>query len=260
METSTAVVSRAGRTLDLRNLMDDLLKDQRVSSADHAQLLNSSRSKEEAMQHPLTYIAEKSLPDIKRAGARLDIDVLMQWLSEQSGQALFHLDPLKVNVPAITEVMSFEFAKRHNILAVQVSVDEVTIASAEPYLDSWQSNLEHVLRRPIKRVLIDPADLQRYTVEFYSLAKSVRGASGASGQATAGVANFEQLLELGDMKDPMPMISTSLILWIGFYNTLLISGPVIFILNRVVKWVMCVFVLMACCTTLMNFPLRWQWQ
>jgi len=191
------------RALDLRTLMDDLLQDKVISAEDHMRVLNSARSKDEALLHPLSYIAAQNLSDARKDG-RLAIAQLLQWLSEKTAQPLFHLDPLKVDVPAVTEVMSFEFAQRHHILAVHVSPDEVTIASAEPHVDSWQSNLEHVLRRPIKRVLIDPAELKRYTVEFYSLAKSVRGASGntASGAGLSTVTNFEQLLELGDMKDP----------------------------------------------------------
>ena len=191
------------RALDLRTLMDDLLQDKVISAEDHMRVLNSSRSKDEALLHPLSYIAAQNLSDARKDG-RLAIAQLLQWLSEKTAQPLFHLDPLKVDVPAVTEVMSFEFAQRHHILAVHVSPDEVTIASAEPDVNSWQSNLEHVLRRPIKRVLIDPAELKRYTVEFYSLAKSVRGASGNTGNGAglSTVTNFEQLLELGDMKDP----------------------------------------------------------
>ncbi|MFA7553101.1 MAG: GspE/PulE family protein [Spongiibacteraceae bacterium] len=183
--------------------MDDLLRDQRVSVEDHNRVLNSARSKEQAIKHPLSYIVEQNMADNSRGGARLDMPNLLRWLSEHCQQPVYHLDPLKINVPAITEVMSFEFAQRHKILAVAVSVDEVTIASSEPYVAAWQSNLEHVLRRPIKRVLIDPADLKRYTVEFYSLSKSVRGASGNAGSGNSvGIGNFEQLLELGEMKDP----------------------------------------------------------
>jgi general secretion pathway protein E len=191
------------RALDLRTLMDDLLQDQVIGSGDHMRVLNSSRSKDEALLHPLIYIAAQNLSDARREG-RLDMAQLLHWLSKKTEQPIFHLDPLKVDVPAVTEVMSFEFAQRHHILAVDVSADEVTIASAEPNVSSWQSNLEHVLRRPIKRVLIDPVDLKRYTVEFYSLAKSVRGAAGTAGggSSLSSVTNFEQLLELGEMKDP----------------------------------------------------------
>lgn len=191
------------RPLDLRMLMDALLRDGRISADTHTQVLNTSRSKEQATMHPLIYIGSQNLPDASRSGVRLDTPALLSWLAESCGMPLYHLDPLKINVPAITGAMSFEFAQRHKILAVDVTPDYVTIASCEPYITAWEDNLEHVLRRPIRRVLIDPEVLRRYTIELYSLSRSVRGASGAtSGNQPAGVTNFEQLLELGDMKDP----------------------------------------------------------
>ena len=194
---------QAERALDLPGLMDDLLRDQRIGHHDYRQVLNSCRSQEEALKHPLNYIAEQNLPDASREGAYLDIDALLVWLSELSQQPVYNFDPLKINVAAITGVMSFEFAKRHNILAVDVTADIVTVAHCQPYLSAWQSNLEHVLRRPIKPVLIDPAELVRYTAEFYSLSKSVRGASGsAEGNPFDGATGVEQLLALGDIKDP----------------------------------------------------------
>jgi general secretion pathway protein E len=203
MESAVFGEKQSERALDLRGLMDDLLRDLRISHRDHVQLLNSPRSKDDALKHPLAYIAGQNFADVKNPGHNLHIDVLLDWLSERCQQPVYHLDPLKINVPSITEVMSFEFAQRHKILAVNVTADDVIIATCEPYLNSWQNDLEHVLRRPIKRVLIDPADLKRYTVEFYSLSKSVRGASGGAGNNKLdGVTNFEQLLELGEMKDP----------------------------------------------------------
>ena len=38
---------------------------------------------------------------------------------------------------------------------MEVARDEVVIASAEPWIRSWESNLEHVLRKPVRRVLAD---------------------------------------------------------------------------------------------------------
>jgi general secretion pathway protein E len=203
VERIKAGIRHAERSLNLRVILDDLLKAGRLSSIDHDGLLNSPRSKNDAVKHPMVYIAEQNLADQSRPNAQLDMDALLDYLSSSCEQPVFHLDPLKINVPAITEAMSFEFAQRHGILAVKVTADEVTIASCEPYMSEWQNNLEHVLRRPVKRVLIDPTDLKRYTLEFYSLAKSVRGASGNGGaKRDDGVTNFEQLLELGDMKNP----------------------------------------------------------
>ncbi len=197
-----SAVTGSDRALDLRMLLDDLLADGLISAGTHREVMVSPRNKDQLTQHPLIYLASKGLSDVSRPNLILNAATLLDWLSRRCGQPVFNLDPLKINVPSITEVMSFEFAQRHGILAVDVNVDTVTIASCEPFKNHWQSNLEHVLRREIKRVLIDPVDLKRYTVEFYSLSKSVRGASGAGGSNFDGVTNFEQLLELGDVKDP----------------------------------------------------------
>lgn len=193
---------QAERALDLRNLLDDLVRDGRTSTDEVEKLLAAPRSREQLAMHPLNFIAEQKLDDEHNIGAQLTMEALLAWLGERSQQPAFNIDPLKINVPAVTEVMSFEFAKRHKILAVGVATDHVMIATSEPHISSWESNLEHVLRRSIKRVLVNPEDLERFTVEFYSLAKSVRGASSDDTNKLSGVANFEQMVELGDLKDP----------------------------------------------------------
>lgn len=191
----------AGGLLTVQGLLQDLQRDQLISDDDRQRVTSSTRSKAQIAMHPLQYIASLRLLAGGDEGQQLTVENLLQWLSRRCEQAVFNLDPLKINVPVITEVMSFEFAQRHGILAVAATKHNVTIASAEPFVDGWQENLEHVLRRSITRVLVDPVDLKRYTVEFYSLAKSVRGASG-SNQRSDVVTNFEQLLELGDVGNP----------------------------------------------------------
>jgi general secretion pathway protein E len=70
----------------------------------------------------------------------------------------------------------------------------------QPYDRSWLESLEQTSQRQICIVLANPADIKKYTVEFYSLAKSVFGA-GSSTSSGTGIANFEQLLEVGKLKD-----------------------------------------------------------
>ncbi len=84
------------------------------------------------------------------------MDVLLAWLSQRVDQPVYEIDPLKINVTTVADVTSKAFAQRHRILAVDVSESHVSIASAEPYVRGWESNLEHVLRKPIRRVLADP--------------------------------------------------------------------------------------------------------
>jgi general secretion pathway protein E len=153
--------------------------------------------------HPLVFLSEQQFADASAPGKVLTMNRLLLWLSERVGQAVYRIDPLKINVTAVADVMSRAFAERHRILAVEVTDDAVVIASAEPYIRSWERNLEHVLRKPIRRVLVDPRDLARHTAEFYSMAGSVRGARTTDrSSAFAGVGNLEQMLELGSMTEP----------------------------------------------------------
>jgi len=188
--------SVADRFLDLNDLMRDLVAQGRLGQETAEQCLTLRRSTAASQQHPLEFLAAQQLDDLTRPGKKLDLESLTVWLAEQAGQPYLRIDPLKINVAAITPLMSYAFAQRHKILAVAVDSSAVTIASAQPFVKSWEANLTHVLKRPIKRVVANPVELQRFTVEFYRLAKSVSGAT-SSDQKISGTGNFEQLLNLG---------------------------------------------------------------
>ena len=193
---SAFVSSTQDRQLELADLLRELVAQGRTSQDDAEQCLAIRRSAISSQQHPLEFLAAQQLDDLKHPGKKLELEELTSWLAEQCGQPFLRIDPLKINVAAITPLMSYAFAQRHKILAVAVDNDSVTIASSEPLVHSWEANLTHVLKRPIKRVVASPTDIQRFTVEFYRLARSVSGAS-AGDSRISGMGNFEQLLNLG---------------------------------------------------------------
>ncbi|GLK87621.1 GspE/PulE family protein [Pseudomonas turukhanskensis] len=184
------------RTLDLNDLLRELVSQGRVAQDTAEQLMAIRRSSSNTQMHPLEFIAAQQVDDLSRPGKKLDLETLAIWLANLAGQPYLRIDPLKINVAAVTPLMSYAFAQRHKILAVAADNEAVTIASAQPFVSSWEANLTHVLKRPIKRVVANPADIQRFTVEFFRLAKSVSGASAVDSKGT-NVGNFEQLLNLG---------------------------------------------------------------
>ncbi len=184
------------RPLDLADLLRELVAQGRVAQDSAEQCLTVRRSAVANQQHPLEFLAAQQLDDLQRPGRKLDLETLTVWLAERAGQPYLRIDPLKIDVAAVTPLMSYAFAQRHSILAVAVDASAVTIASSQPFVHGWEANLTHVLKRPIKRVVANPTDIQRFTVEFYRLAKSVSGAS-STDQKISGVGNFEQLLNLG---------------------------------------------------------------
>ena len=192
----------AERLIDLPAALDDLVREGFVSQRQAEDILIAPRTKKELTQHPLEIIAEREYDNRNKPGHKLDLDTLTLWLCEKSRQPHLRIDPLKINVNAVTEVMSYAFAQRHNILAVDVTDDEVVIASGQPFMYQWEGMLTQTLRgRRIRRVVTNPADLSRYMLEFYTMARAVSKAEDA-GLEVSSIANFEQLLELGQLKSP----------------------------------------------------------
>ncbi len=188
--------------VDLASALDDLVREGYVSQRQAEDVLIAPRTKKELLQHPLEIIAGREFENRRRPGHKLDLETLTQWLCEKSGQPYVRIDPLKINVNAVTEVMSYAFAQRHNILALEVNDDEVVIASGQPFMYQWEGMLTQTLRgRRIRRVVTNPADLSRYMLEFYTMSRAVAKAQDA-GLEFGSVANFEQLLELGQLKSP----------------------------------------------------------
>ncbi|HVR51479.1 MAG TPA: ATPase, T2SS/T4P/T4SS family, partial [Pseudorhodoferax sp.] len=130
-----------------------------------------------------------------RDGKPLDIEMLAEWLAARAGLPYQRIDPLKVDVGKVAETMSAVYAERHKVLPLQVGASEVVVATAEPFVSDWVAEVERQSRRSVRRVVANPLDIQRYTAEFFALAKSVRAAQKAGG--SAGLASFEQLVELG---------------------------------------------------------------
>ncbi len=188
--------------LDLPVLLEGLVEDEFISQRQAEDILIAPRTGKEVSMHPLEIIASKELENRRDAGKPLDLETMTLWLSQRTNQPYVRIDPLSINVNAATEVMSYAFAQRHNILAIEVADDYVVIASGQPYMYQWESMLTQTLRgRRIRRVICNPADLSRYQLEFYTIARSAAKAE-ESGMEVSTITNFEQMLELGSMKSP----------------------------------------------------------
>ncbi|MBU2886601.1 type II/IV secretion system protein [Gilvimarinus agarilyticus] len=185
--------------LELRSVITDLVSDGRMSQEDANVLLGANRTRKQSTMHPLAYIASQNVDDALHPGKLLDGEALTHWMADRAQLPVVHIDPLKIDVSKVTSVVSYAFAKRHGILCVGVTPDEVEIACAQPFIEGWEPQVEHVARRRVKKVFANPADVERYQIEFYTLARSV---SGATGGKNSVVTNFEQLVELKSLGDP----------------------------------------------------------
>ncbi len=148
----------------------------------------------DSRQHPLVRLGSAGLVRVVD-GKALDVEILTQWLAERCGMPYLRIDPLKVDVGRVADVMSITYAERRHALPIQVGPREVVVATCEPFDIAWVSEIEAHTQRLLRLSLVSPLELARYTTEFYTLSTSVRAAAKAG--ETSALASFEQLVELG---------------------------------------------------------------
>lgn len=188
-----------GDRLHLGWLLKELVRDGLLTQTDANSIAAQQRGAEQAKLHPLDTIATRQCCHAETSEV-LSIERLCQWLASRAELEFVVLDPLKINVPAVTAEMSFAYAQRYGILCIKVNATELVVATAEPFDRSWIESLEQTSKKIVRPVIARPQEIEKYRLEFYSLAKSVFGAG--STNSGAGMADFEQLLEVGGLKDP----------------------------------------------------------
>jgi general secretion pathway protein E len=181
--------------LAMPELLGLLVSDGLVGKADAEALVKESRLRRQTA-HPLSIIADQKWKSLLPPHRPLGLDDLGEWLAASVGLEYFHIDPLKIDFTAVTDVMSSAYATRFGILPVQVTSREIVVATTEPFLRDWEKEIAGIHKKEIRRVVASPPDVARYLVEFYNLARSVKKASQLGGQS-AGLSSFEQLVELG---------------------------------------------------------------
>jgi len=148
--------------------------------------------------HPLEIIASRDWNNKSQPEQLLSLDMLTDWLAEQSAQTRYHFDPLKMDVGSCTSIMSYAYASRFGILAVKVTDKKVVIAVTDPYKLEWMQELDRIVNKPISTVLVNPGQLKSYLIEFYSVSRAMEGAGNKSSDDLPGnIQNLEQLIELG---------------------------------------------------------------
>ena len=188
---ATTAAARPRGRLDWLQLLGWLREDGVVAEDDAQRLIKRFGAGSSSL-HALVRLGGAGL---QRQGRPLDTEALTEWLALRTKLPYLRIDPLKVDVGRVAEVMSLQYAEMRKVLPVTVNADAVTVATSEPFDTGWVAEIESHSRRRVKLVLANPDDIARYTTEFYSLARSVRQAQ-KTGEASAS-ASFEQLVELG---------------------------------------------------------------
>ncbi len=145
----------------------------------------------------LPAIAAHGIGDRRAPGRTLTLEALTQWLAQRSGLPYLRIDPLSLDVARVTSVLPYPYAARARILPVKLSATELVVAVADPFDREWEADVARLVKQTIRRVVASAEDIDRYLVEFYALARSVKSAEDQRSRAPGGsLQNLEQLTEL----------------------------------------------------------------
>ena len=191
--------------LVLAQVVSALIADGYLNAEDGERVLMDARSAQGRLDlHPLVVIANLKPRNAREADKTLTLELLTEWLADQARLPYYKIDPMKIKMAEVTEVVGQAYAQRYRILPVAVTPTDVTIATAEPYDLRWVGDLAHILRREVRRVVSSPLDVNRYLAEFYGVQRSIQKARDAKiegGYDASAMFNFEQLVELGQSGD-----------------------------------------------------------
>ncbi len=192
--SSATALGTHDRRLRLEDILKLMVADGLVGAADADKLARHRGSRGD---HPLEFIAIQRWKSAVPPHSALTLEWLVEWLAGKLGVPYLHVDPLKIDLTAVTQTMSNAYAERYRILPVEVTRTTLTVATGEPFIRGWADELEKILKLQVKLVFANPVDIRRYLGEFYNLARSMKKAQETSKGQLSLARSFEQLVELG---------------------------------------------------------------
>ena len=171
------------------------LRDDKILSAEDVDRTARRFAGGNSSQHPLVRIGSAGLTRVGD-GKVLDTETLTEWLAKHCKMTYPRIDPLRVDVGRVADVMSINYAERRHALPLSFGLTEVTIATCEPLDVGWvagdrgahQAHGQAGHRQP---------DRDRALHDRVLRARRARCATRPKMGEQSALANFEQLVELG---------------------------------------------------------------
>ena len=194
--TPAATPAAAPRRLDWRELLE-WLRDDRVISAEEAERTRAP------LRRRRQRAASAGAARRRRPGARapsgkpLDIEALTEWLAKRCDLPYLRIDPLKVDVGRVADVMSISYAERRHALPLSVGAHrgDGRHLRAARHRAGWPRSRRTRAAHGEARASPTRSRSRATRPSSTRSSRSVRDAH-QEGESAA-LANFEQLVELG---------------------------------------------------------------
>ncbi len=182
----------------IKPLLKKMVIGQMIGPEEAKRVHSNYRGSTEGKENPLVSISKMLPARLDNTENKISLDDLCEWYAIQLGMDYLHIDPLKIDVGSVMNVISYQFANENGLLPVYVDHNKVRFVVGQPVNHVWHDELESMLKKKIEFVFSNPVTIDRYRNEFYSLARSINKAKENQGDESINIQqNLEQLVELG---------------------------------------------------------------
>jgi general secretion pathway protein E len=146
---------------------------------------------------PAELVAVLRLADASNPKRTLDEDAIAEAIAAAADVPYLKIDPVKVDPDLVTRTLSRPFARRHAVIPVARSGDQLTIALSDPFDGALRESLEQLLRTQVTYVVASKRDIVQIIDRVFGFRSSVTRATEqlgpASGSASSALSELVQL-------------------------------------------------------------------
>ncbi len=206
------IVAMALRTLDVSTVCDALESqglmgtEQRITAMSRSEVQRARLARERAKEQPerrgtpvdvdaIDIVASMALTDASDPERHLSADRVTEAVAAHVGIPYVKIDPLKLDPQLISTTLSRPFARRHNVVPLQLTDGVLSVAVTDPLAEELFDELRRITSYKVQVVLSPRADIQKVITDVYGFRKSVKAAVEQMSRG-ADLGNLEQFVQL----------------------------------------------------------------
>ncbi|MCF8059342.1 MAG: GspE/PulE family protein [Bacteriovoracaceae bacterium] len=188
-------LNKSPRVLTLDEVLTGLVQSGIINSEQEVFI---QKKKGRSHHHPLVSVFECDIPDRRIEGRTLTLEDLMRWLATYSDNEFYTIDPLKIDIEKVTNLLPKAYVKRLGILPVEADEEFVTIVTSEPFHLVWIDEVERITKKKVKIKIASPTSISSSLEDFYTVRKAVSKLMKDRSSSSSGNPELEKMMSLGN--------------------------------------------------------------
>ena len=129
-------------------------------------------------------------------GKTVDEETVFQALASHWGIPYRKIDPLKLDLNLVTNIIPHTFAVKHLVVPIEVDGDSLTVATPNPFNLEVLEDIARVSKYHVQPVVSSKSDVLRIIDEFYGFKRSIAAAEHQFAGSPVDLGNLEQFVRL----------------------------------------------------------------